>query len=191
MELEEMKKIWEQTDSRLSTIEDQLSSMGENVMMARKRTALDSLALRYKRFSLVAILFAGTMVLYTVGDIIPGPWGPWICLAMAAYMLLVSGMDYWLYIKVKEIDVEGIGVSKVACMARYCRRKHLQFIMVLVPIAIVLVTALIYSFSDEIYMVYGAIAGLIFGLALGSRAFMKFMADYRSLREKPDSDSEC
>lgn len=191
MELEEMKKIWEQTDCRLSSIEERMATMGKSSVTERKRTALDSLALRYKRFSLLALLFAGTMVLYCAGNIIPGPWGSWICLAMSAYMLLASGMDYWLYVKVKEIDIEGMGVNMVACRARYCRRKHLQFIMVLVPAAVVLITAFIYSISDDIYMVYGATAGVIFGLALGSRALMKFMADYRSLREQPDSDKEC
>ena len=76
-----------------------------------------------------------------------------------------------------------MSVSEVAYNAMFYRKRHLQFMAVLIPMAVALLGFTGYVFSSEIYFPYGMIVGAVCGLIIGIIQFRKFMAEYRKLSE--------
>lgn len=181
MELEELKRIWERTDERLSAIERNMSHAGKHPADFSRKTTLQSLEEKYKRFSRFGLLVAVLMLVYCMANILPGEYGRATALVMMAMCAMASVIDYWLYLQLKEINVDIMPVQEVIERSMMCRKRHLQSICLLLPLALAAIGMVVYSSSDP-YMRYGAIAGAIFGFAIGLRFLVGFMADYKSLK---------
>lgn len=149
----------------------------------RRRTSLERLARRYRMFSLVAFMAAGgpTMCMWlgsTHGGMeVPG----WLILCFEAYFLICSVMDYWLYRGIRSIDCTSTTVEEVLHRSMFYRKRHLQFILVILPLAIGLLMTFGLYMKADMYMVYGMVAGALFGGAIGVRKFLDFMRDYRDV----------
>ncbi len=100
----------------------------------------------------------------------------------ALFFALAGSMDYWLYRGMKSIDISSMPVSEVARKAIFYRRRHLQFIAILVPLAIGIFTLMVLAFNPDRHMLAGMACGAIVGLAIGIRQLIAFMDDYRTLR---------
>lgn len=146
-----------------------------------RRTALENLAARYKRFAILGTAMILVSTCYLNAHIFPEPYNVILSFGMMVYFAIAAVMDWWLYRGVRSIDIYNESVSEVSRRARFYRRRHLQFIIVLVPIMIALVTLMIVSTLSNRYMTTGLIAGCLFGLVLGIMALTRFMDEYRSL----------
>lgn len=173
---EEIKRNWNCTRFRPPC--DQLIS---DVMNDRRQTALQNLARRYQRFSNIALvmIFWSLLIFYT--EVYPEPTRLYTSIALGSYFLIVSIMDYWLYRGVRSINLVEMDMRSVMVKAAFYRKRHLQFVAILLPLAIGLVIFIFWQFTGQQYMIAGIAFGLIIGLAIGSRQLMKFMADYRAI----------
>ena len=184
MTQEEMRQAWADTDARLRRIETQLGIEAvtlDAATVARRRTALDNLARRYRRFSILGLVMAVVSIFYIFGDILPGDKGRWVWLGFVAYFATVSVMDNWLYRGISSIDVAAMPVEEVTRLTLRYRRWHRIFIAILLPLAAALLTLMLAAAGFEPYFTLGAVAGLIVGLAIGLRQLLAFLADYRSM----------
>lgn len=84
---------------------------------------------------------------------------------------------------VNSIDPINSPISDVAMRAIYYKRKHLQFMSVIIPMGIAVLGFTGYVFSADIYFLDGMIAGAVCGGVIGIRQFRKFMACYNDLSE--------
>ena len=154
----------------------------------KRRTALERLAAQYQRFSRLALVLAMTMPMWVWGAVrglenVP-LWGKVALLWYGIlYCLTAAAMDGWLYRGIRRIDVAEMPVAEVCRMAYFYRKRHLQFVAVLVPMAAVFVGAFVWMVSDSVYTLYGVATGAVIGLALGLRALRNFMHEYRQLGE--------
>lgn len=178
----ELKKKWQET--RIGRGDD---NKLEEIISGKRRTALQNLALRYKRFSIFSlIMIISCPVLLGLSDILPDTTAKWIVLAlMGVYFLTVSIMDNWLYEGVKSIDCVTMPVTEVISKAAYYRAWHLKFVMILIPVALLILGGLAWVATSDRYFLMGMAAGALVGIALGTRQFRKFMADYRDIAPKP------
>lgn len=159
--------------------------MYDDIMTGRRLTALERLKRSYKRFSIlgfVMILMTGCTalngsLLSLVGDNLV-----WFCVVWCLYFATCSIMDAWLYHGISKIDIATMPVNMVAEMALYYRKRHLQFIAILLPWALALVGFLLYYTIDDRYMAIAICIGFLAGAVIGVYKLMEFMADYRSLR---------
>ncbi|MBD5356751.1 MAG: hypothetical protein HDR88_07080 [Bacteroides sp.] len=186
MSEQELKDAWKRDGSRLNMTTDMATRMIYN----QKTTALERLAERYKRFSILGIVFAilGFLtglnphildVKYRMVYII------WYC----GLMLACAVIDRYLYMKVSGINVYTMPTAEVIKRAIQCRRLHLRSMCFLIPIALGFIGFIIWIFSDEEYVVYGIGCGFIIGLTIGLFKLAEFMRDYRYLSEdEPDND---
>lgn len=155
----------------------------------RRKTALATLAAHYKRFSTIALILALCMPIWIWGvmrhgaELSPGI-GLGVVIFGMLYCLTASTMDWWLYKGVSRIDVATMQVAEVYRLTFYYRKKHFQFIGVLIPMMIIFIGALAWLFSREIGLIYGMAAGGLIGMALGTREFKIFMSEYRDITEK-------
>ncbi len=152
----------------------------------RRKTALATLAAHYQNFSTISFVMALCLplCLWNVmklddGSNIRFKFG--LVLFGMLYFLTASMMDRWLYKGISRIDVAIMSVSEVCNLAFYYRKKHLQFIGILLPMAIGFIGTMIWMLSGNIGFIYGAAAGAAIGGALGVRQLMVFMKEYRDI----------
>ncbi len=72
------------------------------------------------------------------------------------YCVIASVMDRWLYKGISRIDVATMPVSEVCRLAFYYRKKHFQFMAILIPLAVIFITCLglVLPFDKWFYIRY-------------------------------------
>ena len=183
MKTEDMKSAWRDTAQSLesSSSNDQLIEM---VLYGKRVTALDRLRSRYRRFftcSFLMILWSG---IFLIPDILPYTGGIWLTVAFAIYFLTCGLMDLWLYNGIGSIDCLRMPVSEVIRLSLHYRKRHLQFIICLLPMAFAVIGLLAYFCNFDPIIIKGMIAGGAAGLLIGSLQLRKFLRDYRSLTDR-------
>lgn len=161
------------------------------IVNRRRTTALQSLAKRYRIFSAIsaiAIIFIPFVFMRIPTDT-AASWATGIFTGI--YFLTASVMDSWLASGVSSIDCSTMSVSEVIRRAMLYRKRHLQFMMVLIPMAVILIGGLIYitlndlsviDGADRRYFLFGIVCGALAGVAIGIGQFMQFMRSYRDLK---------
>lgn len=175
---ENLKRDWQEASIRSASDESTLEAIKEG----RRKSALQRLASRYRMFSIIAAVCTVSipMLLYNP-DIFPeNPYKMWALLFFGLYFLTCSVMDQWLYHGITGIDVATMNVSEVISRALFYRKRHLQFVLVLLPWAIVIVGILIY-FNEIKFALYGMIVGGLLGLIVGINQLQRFLSDYRDI----------
>lgn len=158
----------------------------DTIINGKCRTALQRLAQRYKRFSNMALCFILMCIPLGFQRILPDCTAKWFIVALYGVLMLVSStMDRWLYIGISSIDVATMTVSEVIRLATFYRKRHLQFIMILLPMALLFLGGMFWLVSDDKDTFYlgGMITGAVVGLVIGLREFRKFMDDYRDIKK--------
>ena len=68
-------------------------------------------------------------------------------------------------------------------LAMYYRRKHFQFMAILLPLAVGFILALGWLLSFDMWIILGMACGALAGLSVGVMQFRKFMSEYREIME--------
>lgn len=182
MNPEDMKSAWRDTGRSLSASSPS-DEMLEKIRIGKQSTSLDRLCSRYYRFVMLGV--ACTLLSFSF-MLIPElhTYNPiWLSLAFAVYFLTCAIMDFWLYRGVDSIDCIRMPVSEVIAKARYYRKRHLQFIICLLPMVVAVVVLLAFYFQFEREIVLGMLIGGAAGLCIGLYQLRQFMLDYRSLTD--------
>lgn len=159
----------------------------ENIISGKVRfTALDKLRQRYRTFSIVSLIMIPALTLMAINGKMINIFATdnfWFLLAWLLYFTTAAVMDMWLYFGLGKINLHTMTVNEVSKLALFYRKRHLQFILILLPWALGVVGWFIYLTVNDRYMVLGIICGMLFGLCIGVRALMSFMKEYRQLSE--------
>lgn len=186
---EEMKIAWEETRKCLYSKDQEIEYLKTRIINGKNETGLKRLALRYRMLSIVAFIFV-----IACAFVYPPLFGEksWILptVVMMIYFSTCAIMDFWLYKGITSIDCQTMNVNEVIRLSGYYKKKHLQFVMILLPFAFVTVGVFIYSLNLEPEMVKAIIIGLIVGLTLGIKMFISFMHDYKNIERSSYENSE-
>lgn len=174
-----IKKCWQETKF-YSGRNDNL----DDIRKGNRRTALQDLANRYLRFSRIALVLILCCPSWINTHIFQSGNGLWISIFSAVYFLICSIMDRWLYNGISRIDCSTMSVSEVSGLALFYKKRHLQFMVILIPMAIAWVGSVIYFSTSDFYFVWGIVIGVLVGIGIGVGQFLKFMRDYRSIIEE-------
>jgi len=187
---EEMKSAWNYT--RLaSSRSDDMQDLRSYENFCRRQTSLDHLRKNYKQFVSLALGMLAFDLLFIWIDLIPNNWRLPMIVILDLYFGTCAVMDYWLYTKTGEIDVFRMTVREISVLAHKCRRRHHQFMLILVPFAIAIVYLLCVVFSNDSFQ-WGAVVGGIIGGTIGLMKYIRMMRDYRSISaENPDDSADC
>lgn len=177
--MDNLRKDWQDTNVAIRTE----SNSYDKIINGNRRTALENLAERYRRFSnlaLVLILLSFSWIFNPTMF----PENPQLRIAVgvsfAIYTLICSIMDRWLFQGIRSINVVSMPVSEVIHKALFYRKRHLQFIAILLPIVLAIIGAMAWSMNN-LYFRLGILFGFIAGTAIGIRQLMAFLADYRTI----------
>lgn len=177
--MDDLKKDWQNANVSLN----QNSNAYDSIINGKRRTALENLAERYRRFSNIALM----LILLSFTWIFNPNMFPEnhrlsiaVGVSFAIYALIGSIMDRWLYQGIRSIDVVTMPVAEVIRKALFYRKRHLQFIAILLPIVLAIIGVMAWS-MDNLYFRLGILVGFIAGTAIGLRQLMAFLADYRTI----------
>ena len=177
--MDKLKKDWQDANVAIRRESDSY----ESIISGKRRTALQNLAERYKRFSVMGFVLIMLSMSYCFNpNIFPGnlSWRIGMGVAFGLYALTASVMDLWLYNGVRTIDVFTMPVKEVIGKALFYKKRHLQFIAVLLPFVLAIIGAIVWK-SENLYFRLGILAGFIIGVPIGIKHLMDFLADYRTI----------
>lgn len=180
-ELENIRKAWIIMGESLNNL---TSDNIPTVKLNNMKTTLNRLADKYKRFSIMAlVMILASSLLFSREDLLESPWNIYLPIAYACYFFIASAMDQWFYHGIKSINPLTMTISEVAQKALLYKRRHLQSIIILLPMAIALIIVTAYAFSFDSYIIAGMITGALLGLAIGITQLCRFLSYYRDLSE--------
>lgn len=176
-----MKMAWRDTTRSLNPAPTDETL--EKIRVGKQSTSLDRLGARYFRFVMLA---ACCTILSLSFMLVPWPLpynSVWLSLAFIAYFITCGVMDFWLYRGVGSIDCLRMPVSVVISKALYYRKRHLQFVLILLPLVfgVFFLLALYCNFDRSTLL--GMIIGGAFGFAIGLYQLREFMRDYRKITD--------
>ena len=181
MNTEDMKMAWRDTARSLNTSPS--AETIEKIRIGKQSTSLDRLGARYFRF----VMLSACCTILSLSFMLvpwPTPYKPiWLSLAFMVYFLTCSAMDFWLYRGIGSIDCLRMPVSAVIKKALYYRKRHLQFVLTLLPMAFGVVFLLAFYYNFDRSILFGMIIGGTIGLAIGSYQLFEFMRDYRKITD--------
>ncbi len=177
--MDNLRKDWQEANVAIR----RESNSFDSIINGKRRTALENLAERYRRFSNLGL----TLILLSFTWIFNPSMFPdnhrlriAVGVSFAVYALIASIMDRWLYQGIRSMDIVAMPVSEVIRKALFYRKRHLQFIAVLLPIVLALIGAIAWS-MDNLYFRLGVLVGFLTGTAIGLRQLFAFLADYRTI----------
>lgn len=183
MDDDKMKAAWRNRncDSSSGLINEANS---KDIMDFRRETSLERLANRYKRFFMLGFCMIPLVPAWVLAGVLTGPYQIPMMIFGMLYFLLCGCMDVYLYNQVREINVFTMTTGEVIEKAAKCRKLHLRYIMILLPLAIFLIIGLALINIDNKTMVLGICFGCAVGLAIGIMQLSRFMDDYRAINRK-------
>lgn len=181
IDLEQMRHAWVEMGKAMG-MQSLPASNPES--FGKKKTALDRLRDKYLAFWIISSLMAvGGFLLFSRTLVVDSGLGLWLGVAYAFYFLTVASMDFYLWRGIGSIDTLMMDVADISRKSMFYRRRHLQFMAILIPMAIALLGFTGYVYFSEIYFFNGMIVGIIAGAIIGTIQFRRFMAEYRRLSD--------
>lgn len=168
---DDLKKQWNDTRFRGPDPESI-----DNALLGRKKTALQNLERRYRQFSVMSLVAISFCILFA--RLMPEDNRLLFMILMAVYFFTASMMDLWLSNGISKIDCSTMRVSEVAKKVMLYRKRHFQFMAILIPAALGLIIFMMWGNRE---IIGGAVVGALLGAGLGIRAFREFMKDYREV----------
>lgn len=146
----------------------------------RRKDSLERLAARYKRFIIIECIAAIGICpfYYRMSELFP-KITPGLCFILLAYFALCALIDTLLYNAIRNIDCSRMTVEEVIKQSMLCRKRHLQSIMLLLPLAFGLIFYIALCFDADRFALYGVIAGAVTGVLIGINQLLSFLRDYR------------
>lgn len=181
-----LAREWRQLSDNIDRIDPDKTKQNMHNVNLRRQTALQRLAIRYRRFSIMALCCTPMAMAFLNSSVFTGPNRVYIFLFYIIVMLSAAAYDWWLYRKISSISVAEMPVIEVLHKAWMCRKRHLQFIAYFLPVDILFI-GMMFTLSDgSISFLCGIIAGTVVGLIIGLKNLRRFMADYREIFESND-----
>jgi hypothetical protein len=171
MNIDELKNEWQSLNTVSKESND---SMVKDVVKGKITSAREHLMKQYKTmFSVFAPIACA--VLFANFNLFP----LYIIVATTIYLVIAGIMDLYMYKGIKGLDLSTEGVTQIATKAKFYRRRHHQFQLILIPMLVILVV-LFFSCATG-WLRVGMAVGLIVGLAAGIPTYIGIMRDYKQL----------
>ncbi len=153
-----------------------------DVPSTSRKTILQKLIARYRTFVIIEALNLIYIPLLLLKLLPEHDIWQWILMALYEVIMLVSLItDLWLHSWLGKINVEQMSVYEVIKRCALARKRHLQFLFVMLPFSVITIALTAYVFSDDIYIVIGIITGTLIGMCVAITFLRQFLRDYKAL----------
>lgn len=181
-----LSEDWRKLSDHIERLSVRENRMGDPIGDLRRKTALQNLARRYRQFAIMALCMIPVSFSLLDSHTYSPTLGLWNFIIFNTVMISASIFDWWLYRLISSISVTTMPVLEVVKKAWICRKRHLQFIAIFLPVDLLFI-GLLYAASDHnIYFTCGIIAGFVFGITIGLKNLFRFLADYKEVLNAND-----
>ncbi len=171
MNIDELKNGWQSLNTRSKESND---SIVKDVVKGKITPARERLMKQYKTmFSVIAPIACAAQ--FAIFYLLP----VYVIIYATIYFVTAGIMDYYLYRGIKGVDLSTDSVTQVATKAKFYRRRHHLFQLILLPMAAILI-CLYFSSATE-WQQIGMVVGIFIGLAAGIPTYIRIMRDYKQL----------
>ena len=186
-DIEEMKKLWDSMNHKLSQFEKENQILAEKVKKNNMKSSQEKLIDKYRKFIIVECLMIIVISLTLSSNPEVNEHYRWITIIYwVAFFLIEIAFDLYLLRKVKEIDIYNQPVNEIACRAYANWRLHKAGILFGMPLAVGAVVLYALCMNANYFVILGMCVGGIVGLIIGLFHLRKFSQYYRSMQ--PDND---
>lgn len=169
MDIEEMKPQWQ-------SAQEAINPGHRPSFRIKRRTSLQRLANRYRRITILAVIFV-YIDLFQFVKLQSTP--TWLVCVLVAILAACAIRSYTLMNRISSIDPTRMPVKEVYLHIMNCRKRHLTFAVFGMPCALLWIAALAYYNRFDTYFLYGALSGAIIGFPCGLLILHRFLKDYR------------
>lgn len=170
MDINEIKEQWSSLKIKMTPAE-----------LMKRTTSLEQLMQNYRRFAFLALVcIPGGFSFYQLiqrGEILISPA---VIILFVSAMALSACVDFYLYNRLKEINLLSMSVTEVADRARNCRRIHLFSQLILLPMVLTFIIIVAVT-STTTYLRWGLLCGALVGMVIGFGKWLEIMRTYRTL----------
>ena len=184
---EDMKKMWDDLNERLSHLEKENKILARKVMEPKFKSVREKLIRKYGMFIILAIV----MILYSIGAILFNPLVSdkyriitFIC--WVVFFFFEGSLDFYLRQRVQDIDIYNSNLTEISRMALQNWKIHKLAVIIGLPMAIVVVILYGFAIQPNIFVIYGMVAGGVVGLIIGSFHLRKFYQYYKFMQSEND-----
>lgn len=186
MDLEELKKSWEKTDTKI----DKIIKVNKDLTDICRN---NNIGLRDKVISKYKVLCIVSIVMTFICPLLQ-PFRnlhPAIVVTLTIYFIVLGILNYDIYKNLKRIDYKSMSVKDmlIATTKSIIKRSRYQVIAycMMVPL---MVTLLWYFYTINLGMFYGGIFGAIVGLIIGLSTDIKIKRQIRALKKNLEQELE-
>jgi hypothetical protein len=173
MNIDKLKNEWQSLNTASTVSHD---SMVKDIVEGKITSARERLMKQYKNmFSVITPLGYVALSALLFFDCFP----LYLIVATTIYFATAGVMDYYLYKGIKGLDLSTGGVTQIAAKAKFYRRRHHQFQLILFPMVIALII-LFFGCTNE-WQQLGIVVGIIIGIAVGIPTYISIMRDFKQL----------
>ncbi len=173
MNIDELKNGWQSLNAMSKEPND---AMVKDIVNGKTKSAREHLMKQYKNTISILVPLGGISQLALI-RIIP----LYIIIIVMIYLAIAAMMDYYLYKGIKSMDLSSESVTTIAAKAKFYRRRHHLFQLILIPLAVIVI---IHYFSCATgWQQIGIVVGIIVGLIAGLPTYLGIMRDYKQLSQ--------
>lgn len=173
---EDLKRKWKETRFNNPGINQM-----ESVVNGKRHTALQRLADRYKRFSIVGVLLSAYSICLMFNHIFPEQSRLYIGILFLFGTSVSATVDYNLYKRVKRLNVAEMNTSEIIREIYSVRKIHLLYLFFGIPWAATTIGYIAYCCAENAYLMWGILCGTIIGLCIGIYNLLQFLHDFREI----------
>lgn len=179
----DMKTMWMELNNRLSSLEDVNRKLSQDVRNSRFKSSLEGLASRYRRFIFIGLLMAIVIPLTILHNPLTVEKYRYVTVFYWSFFFLFeASIDYFLMIRLKEMDIYKQSVTEIAKKAAQNWKFHKIAIAIGMPLAVGAIVLFALVMNANSFTLLGMLVGLVIGAIIGINQLLKFKKDYKELQ---------
>ena len=180
--LDEIKAMWIDLNSRLSVVEEENRRLLDIVKNDKYKSIRQRLLTRYRAFIILALSFAIVCPAFLLLDpMVVEKFRLATAIYWCLFMLAAAGVDFYLYSIVRRMDVYNSTVLEMTKMAANNWKIHKLWIIIGMPVAFGAVILWGLAMDADNFVILCMIIGGVIGGVIGGLQLRKFWNDYKNL----------
>lgn len=185
-DLRDMKAMWIELNNRITSLEESNRQLARQVMNKDFKSAKNKLIQKYRfflTFELIWIIISTLFIVFDSSQNLNEKYR-WVTLIYwNLFFLVEAGIDFYLMIKIRQIDIYNSSVSQIAKEAAHNWKIHKVAIILGIPIAIGAIILFALMVNANKFTIFGMFIGGMIGALIGSLQLKKFLEYYKLLQQ--------
>ena len=181
--IQDFKEMWNTLNERLARVEDENRKMAREIRYGKHKTAQEKLIRKYRGFIIVeAVMIIAVTLFITNNPFVNEKYRLLTLLYWVGFFLLEVIVDFYLMMKVSNMNLHTATVTQISNYAKQCWKIHKIFIIIGLPLAIGAIILFALLMDADKFVIAGMICGGVIGVLIGLNQLREFIRCYKVLQ---------